>query len=126
MVLVLDTYAWIEYFLATEKGKKVRTLLDEHKIITPILVIVEFKCKALREKWEFAEFIEFIKSKSQISYLSDEISDLSSDLYIEMRKKSKDSSIIDAIILATARVNDAKLLTGDKHFKTIEDVLFLE
>ncbi len=34
---------------------------------------------------------------------------------VRMRKKHKDFGLIDAIILASSRKVDAKILTGDKH-----------
>lgn len=70
--------------------------------------------------------MDFIKSKSSIVFIDWEIAESSSETYIEMRKRAKDSSIVDAIILATARINKAKLLSGGKHFKGLSDVIFLE
>jgi len=32
----------------------------------------------------------------------------------------------DALIKAVAEDNDAKIVTGDKHFKNIENVVFVE
>jgi predicted nucleic acid-binding protein len=34
--------------------------------------------------------------------------------------------MVDAIVYATAIQHDTKLLTGDKHFKDYENVVFLE
>ena len=37
----------------------------------------------------------------------------------------KDFSLIDAIILSTAKVHNSKILTGDKHFIGLDETIFL-
>ena len=44
-----DTYAWVEYFLGTDKGLKVRALLREKGGYTPSIVLAEVSRKYLRE-----------------------------------------------------------------------------
>ncbi len=126
MKIVFDTYAWIEYFLGTAKGKKVEAYFDDSEIITPILAIIELNYKADKEGWNFEEYLEFIKSKSAISFINWDIAKASSRSYIEQRKLHKDSSLVDAIILSTARASNSKLLSGDRHFKGLPDTIFLE
>ena len=126
MKIVFDTYAWVEYFLGTDKGKKVNEFLNENEITTPILAVIELNCKADKEGWNFDEFLDFIKSKSAISFINWDIAKLCSKNYLEVRKKHKDFSLIDAIILSTAIVNNSKLLTGDRHFKELNETIFLE
>ena len=126
MKIVFDTYAWAEYFLGTGKGKKVNDFLNENEVITPILAVIELNCKADKEGWNFDGFLDFIKSKSTISFINWDIAKLCSQNYLEVRKKHKDFSLIDSIILSTARVNNSKLLTGDRHFKELDETIFLE
>lgn len=126
MNIVFDTYAWIEYFLGTDKGKKVESYLKDNEIITPILVIIEMNCKADKEGWDFESILEFIKSKSVASFISWDIANMSSKNYLEQRKHHKDFGLIDTIILSTARVNNSKILTGDKHFSGLEEAIFLD
>lgn len=126
MKIVFDTYAWVEYFLGTEKGKKVNVLLNENEIITPILAVIELNCKADKEGWNFEAFLDFIKSKSTISFISWDIARLCSKNYLEVRKSHKEFSLIDAIILSSAKISNSKLLTGDAHFKGLNETIFLE
>jgi len=125
MNIVFDTYAWIEYFLGTDKGKKVDNYLSDNEIITPILVIIELNCKSDKEEWNFEEYLDFINSKSTISFINWDIAKMCSKAYLEERKKHKDFSLIDAIILSTARINNSKILTGDKHFVGLDETIFL-
>lgn len=126
MKLIFDTYAWIEYFLGTEKGKKVDDYLKDNEIITPILVIIELNYKADKEGWNFESILDFIKSKSTISFINWDIAKISGKNYLEQRKRHKDFSLIDAIILSTAKVHNSKILTGDKHFIGLDETTFLD
>ena len=42
-----------------------------------------------------------------------------------MRKKFKDFGLIDSMILLTTRKLDAKILTGDPHFKGFKETIFI-
>jgi predicted nucleic acid-binding protein len=43
-----------------------------------------------------------------------------------VRRRMKEGGIADAIIYATARLNHAKVVTGDPHFRQFPDVIFVE
>ena len=43
-----------------------------------------------------------------------------------VRRGMKEGGIADAIIYATARLNHAKVVTGDPHFRQFPDVIFVE
>jgi len=42
-----------------------------------------------------------------------------------MKKRVKDWPLADSIIYATARSRSAQLVTGDPHFESLEDVVFI-
>ena len=46
-------------------------------------------------------------------------------LQAEIRDTIKDFSLSDAYVLATARNLDAKVLTGDPHFKDVKDAIMI-
>ena len=50
MKIVFDTFAWVEYFKGSIKGRKVEQLLKENEIITPLIVLLELSYLAEREK----------------------------------------------------------------------------
>lgn len=125
-MIVFDTYAWIEYFLDSEKADKVESYLINDEVITPLLVLLELSVKAEKEGWDIKKHIEFIKTKSTISNLTEEIIVNTGKTYNDMRKKIKDFGLIDATIFTTALLNKCNLLTGDKHFMNIKDVVFLK
>ena len=43
-----------------------------------------------------------------------------------IRSQMKGGGIADALIMATAMKNKAKILTGDPHFRIIPDIIFID
>ncbi len=125
MRIIFDTYAWIEYFRGTSKGKVVEKFLKSHEILTPVLVLAELSCKAAREKWSFGKLLEFIKARSLILSIDEKIVTRTGHLYTKVRAQIKNFGLIDSIILATSQIEKADVLTGDPHFKSFENVRFL-
>ena len=125
MKVIFDTYAWIEYFLGSSKGKKVSNIFESNEIITPIIVLVELSCKSAKENWDFKKYLEFIKANSLVLNIREKTLIDTGKLYVQMRSKIRDFGLVDTIILAMAKVEKAKILTGDKHFETLDNVIFL-
>lgn len=126
MKIVFDTYAWIEFFKGTEKGKKVNIYLENEEVLTPSIVLLELSYRADQEGWDFRMFFNFIKSNSQVIGLNEELILSFGDIYNKMKKKVKNISMVDIVILHTAALNDAKVLTGDEHFKKTEMAIMLD
>ena len=122
MTVTFDSYAWIEYFSVSTKGSKVRELVEgSEQIFSPALSLAEIKSKYTREKKPFEERLEFIMFRSSIVGVSAEIALLVADL---MQKDGL--HLADAVMYATALYTNTKLLTGDKHLKGKDNVIFLE
>jgi len=120
----MDTYAWIEYFQGSKKGKIVDGYLKE-EIVTPSIVLIELSCKSEKERWNFEKHLEFIKSKSLIIQIDEEIIVKCGKIYMSEKEKKSRFGIIDAIILTIARKLKAKILTGDEHFEDLEETIML-
>ncbi|HLC57046.1 MAG TPA: PIN domain-containing protein [Candidatus Nanoarchaeia archaeon] len=125
-MIVFDTYAWIEYFRGSQQGKKSASFLEKEEVLTPIIVLVELSVKATKEGWDFGKHLEFIKSRSLIVGITEGIVKNCGTFYISMRKTYPQFGLIDAIIFLTGKERNAKVLTGDPHFKMLENVEFLE
>ncbi|MBS3057068.1 MAG: type II toxin-antitoxin system VapC family toxin [Candidatus Diapherotrites archaeon] len=120
-MIVFDTYAWIEYFAGSKKGVKVKEIVEStEQIVTPAIVLAEIKSSYLKEGKDFASRISFISGRSSIAALNKEISLLAAEL-----KHKHRLYLVDAIVYATAQSMNAKLLTGDLHFKDLELIEFL-
>ena len=124
-IYVVDTFAWIEYFNGSEQGKKAKDYIEGEEIATPSIVIAEFTDKYQREKLNPAERLGFIKNKSMILDLNDEIAEIAGRLNSERRKEAKGWGLVDSIVLATARAQNSKVVTGDDHFRDLDDVVMI-
>ena len=74
MRYVIDSYAWVEYFMGTSAGEKVREIIDStiHERLTPSICVAEIYAKSLRvEGFEKAELRRsFISTSSAVTALT--------------------------------------------------------
>ena len=124
MKVVFDTHAWMEYFLGSSQGSIVERHFAE-EIITPFIVLLELGYRADQEGWNFQQHLDFIKSKSRIARVSEEFIVAFGKLYNQTKEKIKGFGLADAIVLRTAEMEHASILTGDEHFKEFPKVIFL-
>jgi len=132
-LIVLDTYAWVEYFIGSEGGKITREHLRAENTFTPSIVLAELSRKYLREgigEKEILTRLNFIAAKTTIANIDAELSLSAARAYLELyeaAKKNKQGgpSLADGIVLATARALKARLLTGDEHFRGLPDIQFM-
>ena len=120
-MIVFDSYAWIEYFAGSEKGKVVNEIIESNEeILTPSICVAEIKRKYLREKKEHESRIKFIVNRSKIIKIDFNISSIAAELSNE-----NGLYLIDAIVYACAISVKTDLLTGDQHFKGLKNIRFL-
>lgn len=122
---LLDSYAWVEYYLGSEKGVKIKDIVETKNIATPLLAIAELSDKFARENSDFTSLFQFINSRSTILPLTAEIALDSGKFKLEMRKRFKQFGLVDALIYLTAKKNNLKLLTSDMHLKGLDNVEFM-
>ena len=134
MKIVIDTYAWIELLLGSEKGKKVKEILETaEEVYTPSTVLVEATRKFLREgknENTIKEWFDIINAASKITQIDPTTALEAAKCHLELAEKAKRSkqnapSLFDAIVLATARINQCRILTGDEHFKDLPETIWL-
>jgi predicted nucleic acid-binding protein len=131
--LLLDSYAWIEYFLGSAKGSRVETFLKEEQVVTPTIVLAEIARKYIKEGFSeggVRKRLFFIASKSLLTEISIELAIEAGKAYMQLLKKAKKEdldtpSLADAIILASARTQNLGIVTGDPHFKGLKEVEYI-
>jgi predicted nucleic acid-binding protein len=118
---LLDSFAWIEYFMGSERGAKVRNYVDGlEPIYTPSICLTEIKSRYLRDGKDPEDRIKFIVERSFIIPLDEKIALLAADVKHEFKLHT-----VDAAIYATARDKNLILVTGDSHFKNLPNVEIL-
>jgi len=132
--LVVDTYAWVEFFVGSEKGEKVKEVIAESwEVLVPDIVLAELARKYLREGVDeniARQRVEWITDIARNVPIDEEIAVLSAKAYLELREKAKkeglpDPSLADGLILAVTRATKAKVITGDKHFRGLKEVIWI-
>jgi len=131
-MVVYDTYAWIEYFLGSSKGVKVKELLKKGGY-TPSIVLAEISRKYLREGFSSQDVkkrLLFIETKTKVVEISVEIALKTGETYPELlqhaRKiKERQPSLADAIVYSTALLLNKDLVTGDRLFRNLPHVLYI-
>ena len=121
--MLLDTFAWIEFFNGTEKGAKVKQLLKENACFTSAICLAELSEWIERNGLDRKEKMNAVKKLSSIIGLDEQTLELAGLLKVKKRKTVKGFGMLDAIILATAKQYKLKIVTGDKHFKEENAIL---
>ena len=130
---VIDAYAWIEYFRASEYGEVAKEYIENPDSVTPSIVVSEVSRKLQKETELGNETpegrlkrLEFINATSQVVNLDFELAVAAGKTACEMNKKEKGWGLADAIVLCTARNLGGKVVTGDEHFRSLEEVIFIK
>jgi predicted nucleic acid-binding protein len=132
--IVVDTYAWIELLIGSEKGKKVKELIENaEEVYTPSTVLAETARKFLREGIDektITSWLEIITAASVITQIDSPTALEAAKCNLELVQKAKISkqntpSLFDAIVQATAIINQCKILTGDEHFKNLPETIWV-
>jgi len=129
MTVLVDSWAWIEYFKGTRAGEKVKELLEnsQDKVIVSTVNIAEVYNSFLRDyahpnNKRYAEASrKAMKQRSYVCEVDEKIAVDSAKI-----KHEKKWGLGDSIIYATAKIEEAKVMTGDPHFRSLNDVIFLE
>ena len=128
-MMFIDSFAWIEYFMGTERGRKVKKIIEGNVITyTSPTVIAEIFSKSVRTDGQdkARERADFIVDRCVLIQTDENIAVEAGRLHGEMKPKARDFGLADAFILASARSKGAKVVTGDPHFKDLDDTVFLD
>lgn len=120
---VIDTSVWIEWLIDGPLGKKLaREIPDRAECIVPTIVQLELAKWLTREVGEDqADQMIAYTQKCIVAPLDTRIALLAADLHRQYKLATA-----DAVVYATAREFDAELLTCDKHFEKLPDVIVVK
>lgn len=125
MSVLIDSFGWIEYFGEGSLAGKYAEYIEKanrREYFTPSIVIYEVYKKIKKEKSEekALEACAYILAYTSIVYLTEKIALGAAEISLK-----RGLSMADAIIKATAELKNAEVITGDRHFKGLENVEFL-
>lgn len=124
---VIDTYAWMEYFIGSEKGKRVKTIVEDtsNNIFTSIVSLAEMVSVVKREGGDHNAVYYKLMSLSKLAGVSPEFCKEVGIEHAEIKKRVKDFGLADAFVLTAAKKLNAKIVTGDPHFNGIKGAILL-
>lgn len=126
-VYLIDTYAWVEYFIGSDRGKEVKKIIEDedNTIVTPECCLAEIKGWCIRENQDFEELYSVVRKISDIQCILTRDWLEAASLRSEMRKTKKDFGMMDALILAQQKRMECRVVSGDPHFKGLKDVILV-
>ena len=129
---VIDTFAWVEYLVGSRAGAKARGRIESSGAMTPSVALLELTKWYLKEieagrrkESDMREQLSFVETCSEVVPLDETLARLAGELDFLMKKRIRGWPIADSIVYATARSRSAEVVTGDPHFKGLDDVFFL-
>ena len=122
---VIESFAWIEYFVGSKAGELAKQYIESDGSITPTVVIAELSEKYARLKQDFAPKLRFIVLKSRTVALDEDTATLAGTINVERKIKVNRWGLADSIILATARLQKAHVVTGDQHFSDLKEAIMI-
>jgi len=124
-VILLDTWAWIEYFSEDRKSEKVKEIVENEECYTCAISIAEIAKWCVQNGKQSDEHINMIKKDSTIIQVDEKLLQIAGSNYPEIRKLSKDIGMIDVIIFTSAAMHGLELVTGDPDFKDLPNVTLI-
>jgi toxin FitB len=120
--ILMDSSGWIEFFMGGPLAKKYAAYLTpRHNTITPTIVLYEVYKKIKREKGEETALLFTGRlSATHVVQLTKSIAYLAADFSIR-----HGLAMADAIVYATAKDQEADVVTGDADLKDLPGVLYI-
>ena len=123
MTVLIDSWAWIEYFKGSKKGEKAKKYIEgkERAIISAINIAEVYRwiLKYYDEKIA-EEKRKVMKERCFVISVDDEIAVNAAKI-----RNERKWGLGDSLIYATAKKENASVLTGDPDFKGLENVIFI-
>ena len=123
MKILMDSSGWIEFFTEGPLAKRYAAYFSpRHDRIIPTIVLYEVYKKIKRERGEeTALLVSAQLSASHVVQLTESIAYLAADMSLLYGL-----AMADAIVYATARDQDAQVVTGDADLKDLPGVIYVK
>jgi len=128
MLYIVDSYAWVEYFIGSDKGEVLKEILKDpgNRLITPECCIAELAGWALKNKQGFDKIFTAIRANSEIVTVTLHDWIEAGRTRFEIRKNIKDFGLIDSVVLVKQKEFNARIVSGDRHFMNMPNVTFMK
>ena len=123
MKVLLDSSGWIEFFTGGPLAEKYAPYLtSRYQLIMPTIVLYEVYKKIKRERGEETALLFAGRlSATQVVQLTESIAFLAADMSLK-----HGLAMADAIVYATARDQEAEVVTGNADMKGLPGVVYVK
>ena len=122
--ILVDSFVWLEILRGSKKGKIALEIINKSdRVFTSVLNLYELRhqIEQIADQETSNEYIRAIKSHTKVIVIDEKIA-LEGAL---IKHEYKKMGVLNCLILATARINDLKILTGDETFKGIDGAIIV-
>ncbi len=125
---LVDTYAWVEYLIGSRKGEKMRTLFagGGHSFLTVECCLAELYGWALKNDVDIESALRVVRANSTIVRINEQDWIAAGKIRFTQRETQKDFGLIDSVLLVKQHQIGCSLISGDLHFKSKPNVVFLD
>ena len=127
MIYIIDTYAWVEYINGSDKASILIKLFKDqnNRFITMECCIAELAGFSLKKDIDFKKIFDLVKTNSIILPVLMKNWIEAAKIKYELRENIKHFGLIDAILVSKQKEIKAKIVSGDSHFKTLKNVVYI-
>jgi predicted nucleic acid-binding protein len=121
-MILVDSSGWIEFFTDGTNAREYGSYLEKTaSVVTPTVVLYEVYKLVKRERTEEEALLAAAQmQKTRVVPMSDSLALAAADVSLEFRL-----AMADSIVYATARSENAELLTSDADLRGLPGVTFL-
>lgn len=119
--ILIDSFAWLEILKGTERGRHALEIINSReKRCTSVLNLYElrYRIEQLRDAPTTLEFLETIRVQCDVIPVDESIALIAG----QVKMQFPSLGAVDCLLLATAKVHHLLLVTGDQHFRGMDDV----
>ena len=125
MKYIIDSSAWIEYLSGSKAGEEVNKLLKKEEIYVISIIISEVVSFVKRNGGNTEIAYESVIKNAKIMEITPRIAKEAGLLHSTMREKGSNFPLAAALILCSAKENQAKIITTDNHFKPFKEAILI-
>lgn len=135
MNLTIDTFAWVEILRDSRAGRAARDAIDSAELCyTPSIVVAEFANACARSGLSDGEIAEELRGLSEATHVVPIETDIAVEAchaLVELRLRARRNNrrmpgLSDGLVLATARLRESSILSGDPHFEGLPETVWME
>jgi len=126
--ILIDTYTWIEIFRNSPWGLPALECVGQNSpLAVSVLTLYElqYRFNDLYGEEKTGSFIATILTHAEVIPVDMQIAIAAGTIRIGQKKKGNGMGAVDCLILATARIHNLNVLTGDRHFDGLEETIVL-